>query len=103
MFLHILNVGPQCEMKVAHTFVLLTSDLFNGGSEYALNWAIFPLISAEQCNLLYCNPPALGRDLAHIIITFPLSDIYVHSLMSATGHTSSNFTQDTCGPSGLPH
>src|SRR5882724_11567459 len=26
---------------------------------------------------LYCNLPALGRDLAHTIITQPLSDTYV--------------------------
>ena len=39
---------------------------------------------------VYSNPPALGRDLAHII-THPLSDIYAQSLMSATGHTSSEF------------
>src|SRR5882724_6639219 len=41
---------------------------------------------------VYCNPPALGRDSAYIIITCPLSSIYVQSLMSATGHTSSEFT-----------
>src|SRR5882724_4270707 len=41
---------------------------------------------------VYCNPPALGRDSAYIIITCPLSSIYVRSLMSATGHTLSEFT-----------
>src|SRR5882724_7037938 len=45
-----------------------------------------------MCMLVYCNPPALGRDLAYIIITCPLSSIYVQSLMSATGYTLSSFT-----------
>ena len=49
-------------------------------------------LDAVLGTVLYYNPPALGRDLAHIIITHPLSDIYAWSLMSATGHTSSEFT-----------
>ena len=43
------------------------------------------------CDPLYCNPPALGRDSAYIIIMHPLS-IYAWSLMSATVHTLSEFT-----------
>ena len=46
----------------------------------------------ECCIMLYCNPPALGRDSAYIIITHPLSGIYAWSLMSATGHTLSEIT-----------
>src|SRR5882724_2285197 len=42
--------------------------------------------------MVYCNPLSLGRYLAHIIITYPISDIYVQSLMSSTGYTSSEFT-----------
>src|SRR5882724_3571402 len=38
---------------------------------------------------LYCNRLALGRDSAHIIITPSLSNIYVQSLMSTSGHTLS--------------
>ena len=41
---------------------------------------------------LYCNPLALGRDLAYIIITRLLSSIYAWSLMSATGYTSMNIS-----------
>ena len=40
---------------------------------------------------VYDNPLALGGDSAHIIITCPISDIYVWYLMSATGYTSSEF------------
>ena len=42
---------------------------------------------------LYCNPPALGRDLAHIIITHPLSNTHAWTLMSAAAYTGSGFTQ----------
>src|SRR5882724_11881416 len=46
----------------------------------------------QSLTTLYCNPPALGRDSAHIIITCPLSDTHAQSIMSATGHTSPEFT-----------
>src|SRR5882724_9671315 len=55
-------------------------------------------------DMVYCNPLALGRDLAHIIITCPLSDIYICSplcLLVATLCPSS--PHDICGPSGPPH
>jgi len=42
--------------------------------------------------MVYCNPPALGRDSAHIIITPSLSNMYAWSLISSCGHTSSVFT-----------
>jgi len=43
--------------------------------------------------MVYCNLPALGRDLAHTIITQPLSDTCACSLMSAAAYTASGFTQ----------
>ena len=52
---------------------------------------VFPFMYTLHC-LLYCDPSALGRDLAHIIITHPLSDIYAQSLISASGYNLSKFT-----------
>src|SRR5882672_7114332 len=46
-------------------------------------WGTYP---TTVCSLLrhvvYCNPQALGRDLAHIIVTISLSDMYVWPLTS---------------------
>ena len=54
--------------------------------------------------MVYCNPPALGRDSAYIIITCPISSIYVWSLMSATGYMSSGFTTGYLWPvRSAPH
>src|SRR5882724_11609933 len=54
--------------------------------------------------MMYCNPPALGRDSAYIIITCPLSGIYAQLLMSATGHTLSEFTPGyPCPLQSAPH
>src|SRR5882724_13163846 len=66
------------------------------GIEHSLSGSkYYVIISMLQIGLpdlpVYCNPPALGRDLAHII-TCPISDIYAWSLMSATGYTLSEFT-----------
>src|SRR5882724_7655605 len=54
-------------------------------------------------NSMYCNPPALGKDSAHIIINAPYLT-YMHGplcLLLAILCPSS--AQDTHGPSGLPH
>ena len=66
-------------------------------------WVTSHVISISQ-TMVYCNPLALGRDLAHIIITCSLSDIYIHGplcVLLATLCLSS--PHDTCGPSSLPH
>src|SRR5882724_7405626 len=61
-------------------------------------------IGFSSCTVLYCNPSALGRDSAYIIITHLLSSIYAWSFTSATGYTSSEFTTGYLWPvQSTPH
>src|SRR5882724_3258089 len=53
---------------------------------------------------LYCNPLALGRDLAYIISTCLLSSIYAQSLMSAISCMLSGLTTGYLWPiRSTPH